>query len=117
MSSNSRQLAQPEGLDRGVVIADAEGVVVARGDEAAAADAAADRPLHGVGVLVGEAEAGEETDTLTVRLAVGEVDRRIAGVLDVEVLPAAPVDRPGVVFGLGRETFAGFEDRAGRRAA
>ncbi len=61
---------------------------------------------HGIGVLIGEPEAREDADALAVGHAIGQVERPVAGILDEQVLPPAPVECPGVVLLFDRQLLA-----------
>ena len=75
----------PEFLNASVIVADAKGVVIPCGDEAASANTSAGRPLNRVGLLIGESQTYEKPDTLQIRRPIEKVNRRLARFFDIEV--------------------------------
>lgn len=86
----SENAGDPETLQMAVEVTDTEDVVVAPGDHPATTDAPADAPVNRVGVLVGSAHTGEQTDALKVRDPVQEIEGPFSGFLGDEVLPRIP---------------------------
>src|SRR5262249_35828562 len=60
-------------------------------------------------VIVGNTRAGEQTQALTVRRAIGKVDGRITLVLDEDILPSVAVHAPVVALGWDDQALAGTE--------
>ena len=90
----SQYAGEPEFLNTVVIISDAKGVVIACGDEAASPNTAADRPFNRIGLLIGEAKAYEKPNPFLIGRAIEEVNRRLAWLFDIEVLPGAKVNGP-----------------------
>ena len=73
-------------LITGIVVADAVLIVLlSRGNQSPSADAYAAGPIHRIGVMIGEAEAGEKTDPFVVRDAVAGIDGLVVRVSDQQI--------------------------------
>src|SRR5262245_61854826 len=98
-------------LEARVIIADAIHIVVASGNEAAATDAGAKRPLNRIGVLIGEPGPRKQADAFMIGLAVHHVDGLVVRVRNKQILPTAPVNRPRAVLLGNSQSLARLKDQ------
>lgn len=84
---DANDVDDPAFLDMAIEISEAEGVVVTTGDDPTPAEAETDGKVGGVGLIVGDPDTSENSNSLMIRFAAAPIDQTLGFALCKEELP------------------------------